>query len=300
VTNPVFMFSGQGSMKPGIGRDYFMSSKVFREKFFEASHFFKEDIQEICWGKKRTSLTSNPYYSHIALFCISYSLYSLLKAKNIRPHLLIGHSLGEIMSVIFSGAIDVSSGATLIAERGRLFLENKQCIESEMVAVSGEKQRVNKIVDGFKREHEIYCANVNTDSQIVYSLPTSSVPAFLSTCFKQGVKAVRLNIGNGCHSPFVKQIDIPLQKVISSIEVRTPTAPVYSASFNKRMTTGGEIKKALKKHLLAPVMWYNSITNVIKQGYSYFMNVSLSNVLKGLVYRIDKTVTIDSAENYIT
>jgi len=281
--NAIFAFEGQGSVIPGMGKKEYERNDIFRKRFDEVCNVIGEDIREICWGKERFKLKSNPYYAHLAIFAGDYALFHVLLEKGYEPLYLIGHSLGEILAIIIGGALSLEEGASLIKLRGRLFWDNMNDSNSEMVALIGNSSSLERVIVELKNDFEIYIANENTPKQIVISCSKKDINNIIAYCLSKKVRPVKLGIGNGCHSPLVKSLEQPLNELIEDLTFRKPKFKIFSCSFVRELDSPEEIKQYTKKHLLTSVKFRESMTWLWNKGCRNYIVIGFSKVVKGLI-----------------
>lgn len=296
-----YICAGQGSFRPGMGKRLYEENETFRTAFDAASSRIGEDVASLCWGSRRVRVKTDPYLSHVAIWVCSYAVYRALQEREDRPAVLIGHSLGEIISVGLSGALSMDDACELISLRGRLFLENMKRSGSDLVAVIGPSDAVLRVASEIDAEAGIYPANYNTPEQMVFAASNEKVQRLSELARSAGARAVALRVGNGCHSPYVEDIDGPLRSKISSLHFRAPEIPYYSSSAMEWVTDEKRIPGLLSQHLLTPVHWHESLTDLRETlGSVEFVDLSYSNVLKGLVLGWDKHAPVISAETLLT
>lgn len=297
----IYICSGQGSFRPGMGKRLYEENEVFRTAFNAASSRIGEDVTSLCWGSRRVHVKADPFLSHVAIWVCSYAIYRALRERGDRPDVLMGHSLGEIISVGLSGALSLDDASDLISLRGRLFLENMKRCRSDLVAVLGPRDALLQVEQEAEAEGGIYPANYNTPGQMVFASSIDRVPRLGELARSAGARAIALKVGNGCHSPYVEGIDGPLRAKISSLVFRSPEVPVYSCSAMEWVTKETRLKELLTHHLLMPVHWHESLTSLRRiRGPVEFVDLSFSTVLKGLVMGWDRHATIVSAETLLT
>ncbi len=290
----VFLCDGQGSVSPGFGKDLYDNDKVFKTAFEEVNSLLNIDCKELTWGKLKFKVKQNPYYAHIYCLCNQYALFKSLISRGIHCKIISGHSLGEIIAIILSGAVTLEDGTEWISYRGELFLQNMKS-NTEMVALIGKKELSFSLVDQLSKGLEIYIANHNSANQIIVSVKKTDLPVVFMEAINKKLRPVNLDLGNGCHSKFVEPIEEKLNEKINTFVFSTPSTKFYSASFNQFVEDPVLLKHLSKKHLLKDVEWESSICNLIAAGNTEFIELGYSKILKGLLLDIDRKVTTNLA-----
>lgn len=295
----VFLCDGQGSVSPGFGKDLYDNDHVFKTAFEEVNNLFEIDCKELTWGELKFKVKKNPYYAHIYCFCNQYALFKSLISRGIHCKIISGHSLGEIIAIILSGAVTLEDGTEWIGYRGELFLQNIQN-NTEMVALIGKKELSFSLVDLLSKDLEIYIANHNSANRVIISIKKSDLPTVFKEALKNNLRPINLDLGNGCHSKFVEPIEEKLNEKIDTFNFRTPSTKFYSTSFNQFVEDPVLLKELSKKHLMKDVEWESSIRNLIAAGNNEFIELGYSKILKGLLLDIDRKVNTSLSLDLLT
>ncbi|CAM9807934.1 unnamed protein product [Discosporangium mesarthrocarpum] len=122
----VFLFTGQGSQYPGMGRGLYKSCEAFRHVMDACDSVLKPvlpvGLLEVIYGEehKDGSLLDTTRYAQPAIFALECATAAALRAEGIVPRGVVGHSLGELAAACVSGVMGLEEGALLVAERARL------------------------------------------------------------------------------------------------------------------------------------------------------------------------------------
>lgn len=294
--NPVFLFEGQGSIVPLMGKNEYEKNLTYKEFFDYYSSLLEFPVKEIIWDRKKV-YKKNTLYAHMIMYCTSLALFRSLLEKDIKPSVLIGHSLGELIALIASGAIDEKDGALLIKKRGELFERAKLVVDSDMIVLVSNNIELKSFLEEIEKKYDIslYQANYNSAHQLVVSYDKRYENIIKNEALQAKVRIIPLNLGIGCHSPYLSCVDNEFRDFIDTLPISKPFYPVYSASFNKSLETPDEIKNYLKKHLLHSVNWQDSITSLINKGFNQFVEVGHTKILKGLLLDSHKNAVVDLA-----
>src|SRR5262249_19730766 len=112
-----FLFPGQASQYPGMGRQLAEIFPVARAVFEEADRALGFSVTRLCFegSEDALKLTSN---TQPALLTVSIATYRLLEDKGITPHFVAGHSLGEYSALVAAGSLNFIDAAKLVRLRG--------------------------------------------------------------------------------------------------------------------------------------------------------------------------------------
>ena len=288
-----YIFPGQGSQFPGMGKDLFDQYEIAKKLFNQANEILGFDLSKIIFeGAKedlqQTSVTQPAIYVHSVVL-------SKVMGDSFNPDAVAGHSLGEFSALTAAGAIDFESGLKLVSKRAEAMQKACDHEPGTMAAVLGmEDDLVEKICAD--TEGIVVAANYNCPGQLVIS---GAVPAIEMACEslkKAGARrALILPVGGAFHSPLMEPARIELANAIDATSFKTPRCPVYQNVVAKAVNDPLEIQKNLIDQLTAPVKWTQSINEMLKAGATSFIEVGPGKVLQGLVKKISKEANAASA-----
>ena len=288
-----YIFPGQGSQFPGMGKDLFDQYEVAKKLFNLANEILGFDLSKIIFeGVKedlqQTSVTQPAIYVHSVIL-------SKVMGDSFNPDAVAGHSLGEFSALTAAGAIDFESGLKLVAKRAEAMQKACDHEPGTMAAVLGmEDGLVEKICAD--TEGIVVAANYNCPGQLVIS---GAVPAIEMACDSLknagARRALILPVGGAFHSPLMEPARIELANAIDATSFKTPRCPIYQNVVAKAINDPLEIQKNLIDQLTAPVKWTQSINEMLKAGVTSFIEVGPGKVLQGLVKKISKEANAASA-----
>jgi len=288
-----YIFPGQGSQFPGMGKDLFDQYEIAKKLFNQANEILGFDLSKIIFeGAKedlqQTSVTQPAIYVHSVVL-------SKVMGDSFKPDAVAGHSLGEFSALTAAGAIDFESGLKLVSKRAEAMQKACDHEPGTMAAVLGmEDDLVEKICAD--TEGIVVAANYNCPGQLVIS---GAVPAIEMACEslkKAGARrALILPVGGAFHSPLMEPARIELANAIDATSFKTPRCPVYQNVVAKAVNDPLEIQKNLIDQLTAPIKWTQSINEMLKAGATSFIEVGPGKVLQGLVKKISKEANAASA-----
>ncbi|VAW13680.1 Malonyl CoA-acyl carrier protein transacylase [hydrothermal vent metagenome] len=290
-----FLFPGQGAQFPGMGKDLYENSKVAKGLFEEANSILGFNITEIMFEGSVDSLKQTKV-TQPAIF-----LHSVLLAKtidNFQPDMVAGHSLGEFSALVASGALTFEDGLTLVSKRATAMQKACEIEPSTMAAIVGLE---DKVVEEVCRSVDeiVVAANYNCPGQLVISGSVAGVDKACGILTGKGAKrAIKLVVGGAFHSPFMEPAGKELAAAIESAKINKPVCPVYQ-NVNALPATGpAEIKKNLIAQLTSPVMWTQTVQNMIADGAKSFTEIGPGKVLQGLVKKVSRSMETSGINSY--
>ena len=134
-----------------------------------------------------------------ALFAYEYAMVQLLESWGVRPQVLIGHSLGEIVAATVAGVFSLADGMKLISLRGKLM--NSIKTPGMMASIQATEEEVSAVIGD--RTNDVSIGVINGPDQIVISGKIEAVEAICVAFEKKDKKVKRLQISTASHSPLM-------------------------------------------------------------------------------------------------
>jgi [acyl-carrier-protein] S-malonyltransferase len=288
-----YIFPGQGSQFPGMGKDLFENYSFARELFFEADELLGFSISEIMFNGsedelKQTSVTQPAIYLH-----------SILIAKlgtNFKPEMVAGHSLGEFSALVASVGLSWQDGLSLVSKRALAMQKACEIEPSTLAAVLGlSDEQIEKVCAEF--DGEVVAANFNCPGQVVISGSIKGVELAGEKLKEAGAKRVLLlPVGGAFHSPFMEPARLELAAAIEAAKIDRPICPIFQNVNAKSSQNEVEIKENLIAQLTGPVRWTQTIEAMISAGATDFIECGPGKVLQGLVRKINAEAIVSSME----
>ena len=287
-----YIFPGQGSQFPGMGKDLFDSNASAKEQFLKANEILGFDISEIMFSGtaddlKQTKVTQPAIFLHSVILASTIS--------DFKPDMVAGHSLGEFSALVANQCLSFEDALVLVSKRAMAMQKACEAQESTMAAVLGlEDKVVEDICAGI--EEVVVAANYNCPGQLVISGSVSGINTACEQLTEAGARrALVLPVGGAFHSPLMDPAKEELEAAILSTSFKQPICPVYQNVSASAVNDPNEIQGNLVKQLTSPVRWTQSVRQMIADGASSFTEVGPGKVLQGLVKKIEREVEVASA-----
>ena len=292
------LFPGQGSQYVGMAKDLFASSPRAKELFELSEKILGYEISEIMFEGPKEKLQQTQI-TQPAIFIHSSIIWNLVK-ENLEADGFAGHSLGEYTAVMASGALTFEEALALVNNRGEAMAEAGEIQHGTMAAIIGlEKDKVEEICKSASSTGIVTPANFNSPGQIVISGSVAGVNTAVELSKEAGAKLARLlPVSGAFHSPLMESAQKKLTEALDSVNMNDAVTPVYANVTARPVYSGSEIKELLKKQLFSPVLWEDTIRNMISEGFTEFIEIGPGKVLQGLIKRIDKSVDISGIDKF--
>jgi len=283
-----FIFPGQGSQFSGMGKELYASSSLAKEFFEKANDILGFRITDTMFEGtedelKETQITQPAIFLHSVIQAIASD-------QTFDPDMVAGHSLGEFSALVANKTLNFEDGLQLVYKRAMAMQKACEAEPSTMAAIIGlEAEVIEKICTDI--EDVVVPANYNSPGQIVISGSFSGIDNACEQLDEAGARrALKLNVGGAFHSPLMEPARVDLEEAIHTTDFNEPVCPVYQNVSAQAVTAPAEIKKNLIAQLTSPVLWTQTISNMIAGGASSFTEVGPGNVLIGLVKKVDRQI----------
>jgi [acyl-carrier-protein] S-malonyltransferase len=283
-----YLFPGQGSQTPGMGKSIYDASERARKRFAEANEILGFSLSEIMFYGSAEELTRTEV-TQPAIFVHSVVLAECLETTQ-DAAMAAGHSLGEFSALTAMGALSFADGLRLVAERAAAMQAACDAAPSSMAAVVGlDDDAVEAVCKEIERETGgiVVPANYNSPGQLVISGQTTAVEAAVALAKNKGAKMAKLLPVNGAfHSPLMESARERLAAAIAAAPFRPPVCPVYQNVHGQPETDPEIIRANLIAQLTSPVRWTQTLQNMAADGAEQFHEIGPGKVLQNLAKRI--------------
>jgi [acyl-carrier-protein] S-malonyltransferase len=251
-----YVFPGQGSQKPGMGKSLYNEIDDSRALFKKANEILNFDIAKLMFEGTSEDLLQTRV-TQPAIFI--HSVILALTTKSFNPDVCAGHSLGEFSALAASNSISFEDGLKLVSIRANAMQKACQNSEGTMAAILGLTDEIIESscndVDGI-----VEPANYNCPGQLVISGEIKAVEKACEILKEKGAKrALILPVSGAFHSELMSSAVDELKKGIDETEFRKPDCPIYQNFTGKPEQDPSKIKINLLRQLTGAVLWNQSI-----------------------------------------
>jgi malonyl CoA-acyl carrier protein transacylase len=278
----VYLFSGQGSQKTGMGADLFGQ---FPDLVKTADEVLGYSIQELCLENPENRL-SQTQYTQPALFVVNALIYhgKIDGEGEPKPDFVAGHSLGEYCALYAAGSFDFETGLKLVQKRGALMAEATGGGMAAIIGKTGEEVESLLKASGVDT---VDIANYNTYTQVVISGKSEDVQKVGPHLEQAGCMVIPLNVSGAFHSRHMTPARDEFAGFIEQIELLPPQIPVI-ANYTAKPYVESEIKQNLVEQINHSVRWADSIRYLLDQGESTFVEIGPANILTAMTAKIKR------------
>lgn len=285
-----FLFPGQGAQTVGMGRQLYETLPAARKLFDEAADVLGYSLIDVCANGPAERLNATDV-SQPALFVTSLAALESLKTTD--PAMLdacqgtAGLSLGEYTALAFAGAMSFADGLRVVRRRGAAMQAAADATPSGMVSIlTLEQGKVDVLVAAARAKGVLSIANLLCPGNIVVSGTREACTEAERLAEAMGGRAVRLAVAGAFHTHLMKPADEAVAKALAAVTIRKPRVPVWSNVDAQPHTEPVEIRQLLVKQMLQPVLWEQTIRNLLSVGCDKFYEIGPGRVLAGLLKRV--------------
>jgi [acyl-carrier-protein] S-malonyltransferase len=289
-----FLFPGQGAQTVGMGQALRESLPAAAQLFDRASDVLGYDLADVCANGPAERLNST-VVSQPALFVVSLAALEALKANE--PETVsgctgtAGLSLGEYTALVFAGAMGFEDGLRVVRQRGEAMQAAADATPSGMVSVLGlNPDEVETLCAEARASGFIQIANLLCPGNVAVSGVKPAIEALEQIIAARGGRTVRLAVAGAFHTEVMKPADEKLAAALKDMPLHSPRLPVWSNVDARPHTDPDEIRNLLVRQVLQPVLWEQSMRNMLEAGFDKFYEIGPGRVLAGLLKRVQRKV----------
>jgi acyl transferase domain-containing protein/acyl carrier protein len=277
-----FVFSGQGSQWPGMGRELYQAVPAFAASLDEIvqqlDRHLDQPLLEVMFAgpdDPAAALLHDTSYTQPALFALETALARLLMSYGLEPDCLLGHSVGELAAVHLAGMLSLADAATLVTARARLMRELPA--GGAMTAINATEEEV---ASELHRHPGVSIAAINSRAALVISGDGEQVGSLARIWHARGRKTTALRVSHAFHSPLMDPVLEPLRAVAARLDFAAPRIPVVS-DLSGRLASKAELADPdyWARHARDAVRYHDGICALAAEGVSTYVEIGPHPVL---------------------
>jgi myxalamid-type polyketide synthase MxaB len=283
-----FLFTGQGSQYPGMGRQLYQTQPTFRAAIDRCDQILRFDLAQplvqvlgfVAAGEQSSAQTllDETVYTQPALFALEYALAQLWLSWDIVPSIVLGHSVGEYVAACVAGVFSLEDGLKLIAARARLMQALPPV--GSMVAVFADAAIVGAALQSDRGQVSI--AAVNSPQNVVISGHYEAIVRVVTCLEAQGIKTAPLNVSHAFHSPLMAPMLGEFAQVAATVTYCPPRLKIVSNVTGELISDAITTPDYWCQQIRQPVQFAAGMTTLQQQGYQVFVEIGAKPVLSAI------------------
>ena len=294
-----YIFPGQGSQYPGMGKNLVENFPVAKLLFEEANDALRFSISKLCFdgSVEDLQLTEN---TQPAILTTSAAVFRTMQSEGFpKPDYVAGHSLGEYSALFAASSLTIDAAVSTVRSRGRYMQEAVPVGTGAMAAVIGGDLKVIEQTCAEAAQNQVCApANINAPNQVVIAGHSEAVDRASELLKERGAKrVVKLNVSAPFHCELMKPAQERLEADLQTVGFQDLATPLVTNVEAVEIEKGEVARKSLVRQVTAPVRWLQSVEHMIASGVEIFVEVGPGKVLTGLMRQINRDVKCFNVED---
>ena len=288
------LFAGQGSQKPGMGKDLYEKSELFKETFNMLPDEMKEYAFEGPAEKLQETVNTQP-----VIVAFAVGVMKELEKAGIKPDMAAGLSLGEYSALYAAGVFDDETVLDVIKLRASEMSKASDGIDCAMQAVLGlEREKLEKCCEDASGEGVVSMVNFNCPGQIVISGERKAVEKCGELAIEAGAKRVmNLPVSGPFHTEFMKPAGEALKEKFKTIKFNNMKFPVIFNATGRPLAEGETVADLLVKQVSGSVYFEDTVRYMEEKGIDTVIEVGPGKTLSSFVRKTAKNIRCFNIEN---
>ena len=295
-----FMYAGQGSQRPGMGKDFYEVFPAFADAI-DIAEAIRPGLRKMMFLDENSQL-SETQNTQPALAAFAAGVTAVLYDAGIRPEYLAGLSLGEYSALHAAGVFDVDTLVRVTAFRGKVMQEAGEGKDTCMSAVLGlSAEEVRNICEIASAQDAVSVANYNTPMQTVIAGYTPAVARAEAMAKEAGARrCIRLNVSSAFHTELMEPASRALHTYFQNITFDRMQIPVVFNTTAETIAPDETVQGLLERQVKSSVQMVDTIRYLADAGVEEIIEIGPGAAISGFVRKTDRrirTVSIDTAED---
>ena len=286
-----FVCSGQGAQWWGMGRELLVSMPIFRREIARCADEVKRhtdwDLLEELTRDESNSRLSETEIAQPALFALQLGLAAVWRSWGIKPHALVGHSVGEIATAYLGGMLSFEDAVTVICHRGRLM--QRATGLGRMAAIEMTEAEVEELSGRYS--DRISIAAVNSPTSIVVSGEQTAIDEIVNAAKGRGARTKILPVDYAFHSAQMEPFKEEMARAVSELTVQAASVPIYSTVSGARATQADFDATYWGRNIRQRVRFAAAIQSMLDADIQSFVELGPHPVLSTMIIECAQAVS---------
>jgi len=287
LTGPIaLLFPGQGTQKPGMGKNLHDRYPAARRVFERAEEVLDMPVRRLCFEGPLEELNRTDVIQPCVM-TVCWAAYEVWRESYGFENVSVtaGHSLGEIASLAAAGSIPWETALLLVKERGRIMAQaaGDQAAGGMIAIVGLEEAEVERIREQASAHGQLWVANRNADVQFVLSGEIAAVQDAERLALAAGARrALILTIPLAAHTPLMAAAAAAFRKVVDKLPIKAPSIPILANASGEALRTVASLQEELRLQMLRQVDWARTMVSMRAMKVKTVVELGPGRVLASL------------------
>lgn len=303
-TSTVLVFPGQGAQAVGMGKDIADNCAEAKSLFARADDALGFNLSQIVFEGPDTALVDTANQQP-ALVLVGLAIKAALEKKLGKPIDFAagaGLSLGEYAALSAAGALSFEDALKLVRRRGELMKmasEKVPCGMAVVLNLDAEKVAAACKQAADETKQVVSASNFNGGGQIVIGGATDALAKAMELCKAAGAKRVmKLPVAGAFHTALMQPASDEFNAVLDKADIKPARVPVFANVTAGPVQTPDQIRDALKRQITSPVLWEQSVKNLVAAGHTKFLELGPGSTVSNMIKRIAPEAQTQAVSNW--
>ncbi|WP_392536591.1 SDR family NAD(P)-dependent oxidoreductase [Legionella sp. 227] len=292
----VWLFTGQGCLHPRMAAQLYKTLPLFKLVVDHccsiANPLLSYDLHEVLLNTPEHININHTRYAQPALFVYEYALAKWFLSLGIRPHALIGHSLGEYVAACVAEILSLEDALRLVCIRAELIASLPE--EGAMLAVAVNSEKTENLLLDFP---DLVIAVKNSPQQTVVSGPREAIEALKNYCAENNLRCTAIATSHAFHSPLMQPIVADFYKETQKVTYNQPKIALISNVTGLELNPEEINAQYWCEHLLKTVNFYQGLQTLMQQGINLYQEIGPKPVLTAQIQLLGDFTVLPSVMN---
>ncbi len=288
MSKVAWLFPGQGSQAVGMGMALAASEPAAKAVLEDADAALGFPLSKLMAEGPEEALKLTEH-TQPAILTHSTMAVRAFVHRLPRPDFAAGHSLGEYSALVAIGALSFHDAVTTVRERGRAMQEAVPVGVGAMAALLGmtlADVEASCAEAAAATGKIVVPANFNGPGQIVIAGHAEAVDAALEAArARGGRKALKLPVSAPFHSPLMEPAKARMEPILRGLAFKAPLCPLVNNVDAAAVSDPEALRDGLIRQIPGAVRWEATLSFLLDQGVTTFLELGPGKVLSGLVKR---------------